>query len=120
MRTFLCWLLAKMTTPAVLGVLMLFCIFDMVSEQKLDIEEVKQWALIVVPIDIVLSGWATVFAYKNFNEVISRNKRWRNSNVERFDMRIWYCIAVFVKCLLAIPFIALVFATLIYVVRILC
>ena len=117
MKTFLSWLLTKITPLAFLGVFTLFYIFNMISEQKLTVEDVTAWAFIVVPIDIVLSVCATVFTYRNFDEVFSRSKRWRNSNVEKFDMRIWYCLALFFKCLFAIPFIIFLIVIIYYIIN---
>ena len=117
MKTFLCWLLTKITPLAILGVFMLFYIINQISEQKLTIEDVMTWAFIVVPIDIVLSVWATVFTYRNFDEVFSRSSRWRTSNVEKLDSRIWYTIGTFFKCLFAFPFMIMLTVGVLYVVN---
>ena len=120
MKTFTCWLLSKIAIPATLGILMLFCIVGMISEHRLTVEDVTQWSYVVVPIDFVLSVCATIFTYRNFDEVYSRSKRWRNNNVEKFDMRLSYCIFMFIQCLLAVPFLMLLLVLLYNVIAFMC
>jgi hypothetical protein len=83
MRTFICWLLSKLKEPAALGFLGAICL--LMGCDKVDGDSMMSILKIAIPIDIVLSLWAAVFTYKNFDEVFSRSSRWRNSYVEKLD-----------------------------------
>lgn len=103
MRTFICWLLSKLREPAALGFLGAICL--MMGWDKVDGESMMSILKIALPIDIILSVWAAVFTYKNFDEVFSRSSRWRNSNVEKFDVRLKYSILVLFESFFAFPLI---------------
>jgi len=60
---------------------------------------------IAIPIGIVLSLWAAGFTYKNFDEVFSRSSRWRNSYVEKLDVRLKYSILILFESFFAFPLI---------------
>ena len=74
---------------------------------------------IALPIDIVLSIWAAVFTYKNFDEVFSRSSRWRNSNVEKFDVRLKYSILILFESFFAFPLILGVVGLIVFIVIVL-
>lgn len=103
MRTFICWLLSKLREPAALGFWGAICL--MMGWDKVDGESMMSILKIALPIDIILSVWAAVFTYKNFDEVFSRSSRWRNSNVEKFDVRLKYSILVLFESFFAFPLI---------------
>lgn len=103
MRTFICWLLSKLREPAALGFFGAICL--MMGWDKVDGESMMSILKIALPIDIILSVWAAVFTYKNFDEVFSRSSRWRNSNVEKFDVRLKYSILVLFESFFAFPLI---------------
>lgn len=103
MRTFICWLLSKLKEPAALGFWGTICL--MMGWDKIDGESMMSILKIALPIDIILSAWAAVFTYKNFDEVFSRSSRWRNSNVEKFDVRLKYSILVLFESIFAFPLI---------------
>jgi len=99
MRTFICWLLTKLQWPAALGFLGIYLLIM----KSGDSESVIYMLMIGLPIDIILSVWAAVFTYMNFDEVFSRSKRWRSSNVEKFDVRLKYSIYILFQALFAFP-----------------
>lgn len=103
MRTFICWLLSKLREPAALVFFGAICL--MMGWDKVDGESMMSILKIALPIDIILSVWAAVFTYKNFDEVFSRSSRWRNSNVEKFDVRLKYSILVLFESFFAFPLI---------------
>lgn len=101
MRTFICWMLSKLKGIAGLGLIGALCL--LLGWDNIDSNSVIPILMIAIPVDIVLSVWAGVFTYKNFDEVFSRSSRWRNSNVTKFDMRFKYSVLVFFQSLFAFP-----------------
>lgn len=117
MRTLVCWLLSKLKEPAALGFLCAVCLI--MGWDKVDGDSMISILKIALPINIVLSIWAAVFTYKNFDEVFSRSSRWRNSNVEKFDVRLKYSILILFESFFAFPLILGVVGLIVFIVIVL-
>lgn len=99
MRTILSWFLAKQTGVAALGLFILFFCYTVIEYAGIGMDLFSIPFIISLPFCLIYAIWAVVFTYKNFDEVYSRSKRWRKSNVEKFDTRLGYCFGMFFKCL---------------------
>lgn len=117
MRTLVCWLLSKLKEPAALGFIGAVCLI--MGWDTVDGDSMISILKIALPIDIVLSIWAAVFTYKNFDEVFSRSSRWRNSNVEKFDVRLKYSILILFESFFAFPLILGVVGLIVFIVIVL-
>lgn len=127
MRTFVCWILANLSFLNKIGLalLLLFaCAYCGFYIDKDSFEESAQWVrwlnttlFVVVPISLSVAIWASVFTYKNFDEVWSRRMRWANSNVDKFDARLKYAAGMFFRVLFAVfALFIIALAGLIYVI----
>ncbi len=108
MKTIFCWLIANLESH--LGMMVLFVLFYPQFSDKNEIsqkteklssvikgsEDIAINSLIVcVIVAFILAILTAVFTYRNFDEVISRQFKWRNSNVERFEARLNYTLTRF-------------------------
>ena len=98
MRTFLSWLLAKQTGIAALGLFVMFFCYTVIVKAGINMECFFLPFIISLPFCLLYAIWAVVYTYRNFDEVYSRSKRWRKSNVEKLDSRLGYCFGLFFKC----------------------
>ena len=80
MRTWGCWLLSKMKSFAGLGIILIVCLWGLDAEDDA-YRQALTLMVVITPVSAILSIWAAIFTFKNFEEVYSRSKRWRNSNV---------------------------------------
>jgi len=99
MRTILSWFLAKQTGVAALGLFVLFFCYTVIANAGIGLDRFYLPLIFSLPFGLIYAIWAVVFTYRNFDEVYSRSKRWRKSNVEKFDSRLGYCFGMFFKCL---------------------
>lgn len=127
MRTFVCWILANLSFLNRIGLalLLLFaCAYYGFYTDKDSFEESAQWVrwlntalFVIVPISFIVAIWASIFTYKNFDEVWSRRMRWANSNVDKFDARLKYAAGMFFRVLFAMfALFIIALAGLIYVI----
>lgn len=117
MKTFFCWLLSKINPITGVGILAaMWCALTAADDFEFAHKILKP-LLVIGSISFILSVWAAVFTFKNFDEVYSRSKRWRNSNVDRLDVRISYSFGMFVKCLFAFPVIIMLFGGIFYILK---
>lgn len=98
MRTILSWFLAKQTGVAALGLFVLFFCYSVIANTEIGMDRFYLPFIISLPLGLIYAIWAVVFTYRNFDEVYSRSKRWRKSDVEKFDSKIGYCFGMFFKC----------------------
>ena len=97
MKTLMCWLIANLESHLIIIFLCALMYKLNTSPNHVQIIFSKFLApesisllIILVILAFIFSLWTAIFTYKNFNEVISRQFRWRNSNVEIFSSRLYY------------------------------
>ena len=96
--TWRCWCVANMgllTYPLLFIFLLVLSVqYDGGLDEVLDIySEIFETLYLVIPIGVLGIFWSVKvaqFAYNNFDEVTSRQMRWRNSNVSMHDARLGY------------------------------
>lgn len=116
MRTWGCWLLSKMKSFAGLGIILIVCLWGLDAEDDA-YRQALTLMVVITPVSAILSIWAAIFTFKNFEEVYSRSKRWRNSNVEKLNTRICYSISMFFQCLFAFPVFILIIVCFYYIIK---
>lgn len=117
MKTFICWLIARAPeTIIVLEILVMAIVKEkhIIISDKLSIQESALDYLLVAVIGCVLFPlMIMIYTYRNIDEVISKQFKWRNSKVDSFHYRLSYswnrCQMSFVVCLLFFYILSLLF-----------
>lgn len=117
MKIFLSWILAKQTGVAALGLFVLFFCYSVLRKTDIGLDFFYLPFFISLPFCLIYAIWAVVFTYRNYDEVYSRSKRWRKSNVEKFDSRLGYCFGMFFKSLFTSVVFFVALAMLSYIIK---
>lgn len=100
MKTIFCWIIANLEGfIAIILFYVMVCAAFQVNPINQDIQ-ISQTALINLLIGSLILAFifaiiTAIFTYRNFDEVISRQFRWRNSNVELFSAQLKYTFSRF-------------------------
>lgn len=109
MKTFLCWLISR-SPKTILFIEVLVILFlnekhIVISDVLSDKSVMFKFLLSASILSIIVSLLIMIYTYKNFEEVISQQFKYKSSNVEKFDYRLKYSWdrfkVTFIICVLA-------------------
>lgn len=94
MKTFLCWLISR-SPKTILFIEVLIILFlneehIVISNVLSDKSVMLKFLLSAGILSIIFPLLIMIYTYKNFEEVVSQQFKYRNSNVEKFDYRLKY------------------------------
>ncbi len=99
MKTFLCWLISR-SPKTILFIEVLIILFlneehIVISNVLSDKSVMLKFLLSAGILSIIFPLLIMIYTYKNFEEVVSQQFKYRNSNVEKFDYRLKYSWDIF-------------------------
>lgn len=109
MKTFLCWLISR-SPKTILFIEVLVILFlnekhIVISDVLSDKSVMFKFLLSASILSIIISLLIMIYTYKNFEEVVSQQFKYKSSNVEKFDYRLKYSWdrfkVTFIICVLA-------------------
>lgn len=108
MKTIFCWLIANIESHIALMILFVLFYYTFLkknenlqkmeqisSSVKVSEAVVLNYAIGILIIAFILAILTAIFTYQNFDEVISRQFKWRSSNVGQFSAQLSYTFSRF-------------------------